>query len=135
MQITYKLKRVVPYQTFYKILARVIMPKKNHAASRNIFIRESLKLSKETFISWFNYTMEILHSEEIVEQLKKIAIKIYFISGSEDRCFLSGTKKTVKAIHNCNFKIINNCGHVCSIEKANEFNQCALHFLAQPIIA
>lgn len=132
MKITYACKKIVPYKLLYKILAKVILPKKNHKRSRMIFVRESLQMSREMFISWLHYTMQILHSEEIMEKLKALKVKLCFISGSEDRCFLSGTIKCVKQLENCTFKLIKNCGHVCSIERADEFNALALDFLAQP---
>ena len=132
MKFTYACKKIVPYKFLYRILAKVILPKRNHKRSRMIFIRESLHMSREMFFSWLKYTMQILHSEEIIAKLKTLKVKLCFISGSEDRCFLSGTARCVRELENSTFRVIKNCGHVCSIERANEFNALALDFLAQP---
>ena len=135
MKLTYKLKSFVPHHILYQLLAKVILPKRNHTLSRRIFVKEALKMSKASFFAWLSYSMQILHSEELIAKLKSLKIKICFISGSEDRCFLSGTIKCVRKIGQCNLKIIKNCGHVCSIEKAQEFNVYALKFLEQPAFA
>jgi pimeloyl-ACP methyl ester carboxylesterase len=132
MKIAYKCRCLIPYRMMYKLLAIIMMPKKKHSLSRKIFIRESLRMSKKMFFAWFEYVMQILHSEEIIKKLKSLKLKIFFISGAEDRCFLSGTVQSVKEIGCCSLAIIKDCGHVCSIEKAQEFNKHTLNFIAQP---
>jgi pimeloyl-ACP methyl ester carboxylesterase len=106
-----------------------MMPKKNHAKSRKIFIRESLKMNKEAFMKWIDYLSEIADSGVLIEKLKELPMKILFVSGDEDICFLSGTKKLAKEIH-AEILTIAKCGHVCTIEKYREFNHMALEFLA-----
>ena len=64
----------------------------------------------------------------LLNDLKKLDIKMLFISGDEDGCFLGGTKKAAKAV-DAKLKLIQHCGHVCTIEKADEFNQMAFKFL------
>lgn len=139
MHIIQGVKRLLPHRMLFHIMARVMLPKKNHAKSRKIFIRESLKMKRKTFIAWVKYIAEIAHPEKLLEKLKSLNIKTIFVSGDEDRCFLSGTKKVAAYLHNSKLYIIKKCGHVCSIEKAKEFNAAVLRFLqskySKPILA
>ena len=135
MKLTCAIKRFVPYRLLYNILAKIMLPKKNHKLSRKIFIRESLKMNRKTFLSWLNYIKEIMHPETIMKKLQSLKIKMFFISGDEDVCFLSGTRKIAETLNHSPIHIIEKCGHVCSIEKSKEFNTECLHFLANPALA
>ena len=136
MKITCAIKRIVPYRLLFNILAKIMLPKKNHKVSRKIFIRESLKLNRKTFLQWLNYITEIMHPDNIMKKIKALKIKMFFISGDEDVCFLSGTKKISDVLTQSEMHIIEKCGHVCSIEKASEFNTECLRFLnTKPALA
>ncbi len=65
----------------------------------------------------------------MLENLKKQEMKMLYISGDEDVCFFNGTQKLGKFLSKPTLKVINKCGHVCSIEKYKEFNEKALNFL------
>jgi pimeloyl-ACP methyl ester carboxylesterase len=54
MKLTCAVKRMIPYRLLFKILAKILLPKKNHELSRKIFIRESQKLNRKTFLLWLN---------------------------------------------------------------------------------
>lgn len=128
MNAVNKTKLLFPKKLLYNTLSRVLMPKKNHEKSRRIFIRESLKMKREAFLKWLEYSSEITHAEDLIEKLKELPMKILLVSGDEDICFLSGTKKLAKEIH-AEILTIAKCGHVCTIEKYREFNKMALQFL------
>ena len=53
-------KSILPYMWLYKILAFIIMPKRNHKESRLLFIREAKKLYQKEFIRWFKLTSEVI---------------------------------------------------------------------------
>ena len=128
MNTTKVVKSFVPHRILYRVFAHVMMPKKNHKKSRSIFIRESLKMNRKDFLSWIDYLSEISHAKDLLKKLEALNIKTIFISGTEDICFIRGTKKAAKIIH-AKFEEIKKCGHVCTIEKAEEFNILALKFL------
>ena len=129
MHLIQCIKRILPHRILFHIMARVMLPKKNHEKSRKIFIRESLKMKRKIFIDWIKYISEIAHPKKLLENLKSLNIKTFFISGDEDRCFLSGAKKVANYLSKSAIHIIKKCGHVCSIEKAKEFNRAVLNFL------
>ena len=128
-----KTKKILPQKAICNVFARVLMPKKNHELSRKIFIREALKMKKEELVLWVN-TLDIMKYAEIyIEQLKNLKnIPILYVMGSEDYLFFEGTKETADKI-NAKFKVIENCGHVCTIERYKEFNMMALNFIENEV--
>lgn len=127
------IKRFVPYKLLYKFFAWFMMPKGNHKKSRAIFLREVVKLDKETMFAWIGYLADSLHSENIFMKLNELGKQILFISGDEDHCFLNGSRKLAQKIKTAKMKVISHCGHVCSIEKSDIFNFLALSHLAAAI--
>lgn len=124
-----KIKKLVPYKFLYKFFAWFMLPKKNHQKSRRIFLREVVKLNKKTMYAWIEYLQITRRSEQILSKLDNLKKNILIISGDEDHCFLGGVKKIVKKKQTLKLNIINKCGHICSIEKWNDFNNMALNFL------
>lgn len=124
------IKRCVPYKLLYQFFAWFMLPKKNHKKSREIFLREVIKLDKETMLAWIEYLQFSLHPEQILSKLEKLGKKILLISGDEDHCFLKGAKMLSNTKKNIELKIIEKCGHVCSIEKWNIFNNIAINYLS-----
>lgn len=124
------LKYLLPVKWMYPIFAKVIMPKKNHKKSRDIFVRESLKLKQEAFMSWVK---NLMHSQKKFKYysyiINKKKIPTLFITGSEDYLFKSGVRNMRERIKNFQLALIAKCGHVCSIEKHDTFNKLALDFL------
>lgn len=122
-------KGMFSYMFIYKIFALIIMPKKNHKKSREIFIREAQKLGKHEFLCWYELMSKINKSQNYLfsKDLIKNNIPKLYIMGNEDHIFLPNVKKYIKK-ENSNIKIIEYCGHVCNIEKAKEFNEVCLDF-------
>lgn len=125
-----KIKRLVPYKLLYRFFAWFMMPKGNHEKSRNIFLREVVKLNKETMFAWIEYLQFGLHPEKILSKFNQLGKRILLISGDEDHCFLKGAKVLAAKMKNMDMKVIKHCGHICSIEKWNIFNQYVLNYLA-----
>jgi pimeloyl-ACP methyl ester carboxylesterase len=123
------IKRIVPYKFLYKFFAWFMLPKKNHEKSRQIFLREVVKLNKETMFAWIGYLADSLHPGNLFNKLDTLGKKILFISGDEDHCFLKGSKILAQRLKMAEIKIIEHCGHVCSIEKYDIFNNFALSYL------
>lgn len=122
------LKNIIPVRILYPIFALIIMPKEHHKKSRQIFVRESLKMKKEAFSVWCH---ALLTSPEQIRDYAKISSKkpVLFVSGTEDYIFNNGLKDFGRNIKNFRLKFIKKCGHACSIEKHAEFNRLALRFI------
>lgn len=122
------LKFLMPYMWLYKLFAFIMMPRANHARSRGIFIREARKLGGSEFRKWYRMmeSLEAFYARyaEIVSQIPKL-----YISGAEDHLFIpfvirNYLREGLSAIH-----IIEKCGHVCNIEKDQDFNRVSLYYL------
>ena len=125
-----KVKNIMPYEQLYQFFAWFMMPKRNHEKSRRIFLREVVKLKKETMYAWIEYLQCVLKPEKLLKKLDVLEKKILFISGEEDHCFVSGAKAVAKKAKNIEVAVIEKCGHICSIENWKTFNQVALDHLA-----
>ncbi|REG88515.1 alpha/beta fold hydrolase [Algoriphagus antarcticus] len=121
-------KRVIPYMWLYKLFAFVVLPRKQHAESRNLFIREAQKLCQKEFIRWFELTKDI---NPLLSYFKEsdLGIPTLYVMGDQDVMFLEPVKKIIKTHKNSVLKILQKCGHVVNVERPQEFNQIALAFL------
>ncbi len=114
----------------YKVFAHIIMPKKHHETSRNIFIREARKLNAPMFNKWVtSIGMANRRMKRTLKTIRKKRIPTLFISGKEDYMFLNGIKDLCRRAKSFQFNILRNCGHVVSIEKSELFNRLTLRFL------
>ena len=120
--------RFVPYMVLYRLFALIILPRKNHKASRILFIREARKLYQNEFDKWFGLIGEI---NSILKEIRNIAPKVptLYIMGEQDYIFLPIVDKLVNFQSNSSLQIISNCGHVVNVEKPDLFNQLSLSFL------
>ena len=114
----------------YNMFAHIIMPADKHKLSRDIFIREAKKANGNVFKSWVDSIGKAdRRLKDYVQTLTSEKIPTLFISGHEDFMFLNGIKDICKRVHSFNMQILENCGHVCSIEKSELFNRLTLNFL------
>lgn len=125
-----RIKNILPKNFLYSSFAKVLLPKENHKKSREIFVRESIKMRRSSFINWLDsFWKSNNRIDEYIKTINKNNIPTLFIMGDEDYMFLQGIKNLKGRIENFSLKIIKNCGHVCSIEKANIFNDLVLNFI------
>ena len=124
------LAKVIGYRNFYKLSAYIMMPRGNHKQSRDVFIKESHALTVEEFKNWTNL---YYHLNATLNEFFKSTTTIphILIMGSQDHLFLPPAKAYADFHKNASISIIPNCGHVVSIEKAEQFNEICLSFLSQ----
>lgn len=127
MHLANFLRWILPHQAIVDTIAFILMPKRSHKKSRSFFIKESKKLDRQEFMSWFELLKynSTLVKDKITELLKLDSL---IIMGKEDNVCLPCVKRLVHK-YNLKFKVIENCGHVCNLEKPAEFNQTALDYL------
>ncbi len=121
-------KSIVPYMLLYKIFAWIVLPRKNHKESRNLFIMEARKLYQKEFIRWFTLTS---HINKVLKVFRNIDTRLptLYIMGDEDYMFLPPVREVVK-IHSQSFlQLIPNCGHVVNVDAPADFNQHSIHFI------
>lgn len=121
-------KSVLPYLLLYKILAFIIMPKKKHRESRNLFVREAKKLYQREFKRWFSLTSQVLPLLKILRS-NDPGISTLYIMGSEDYMFLPSISELVGVHKSSRLHVIPTCGHVVNVEQPLEFNREAVQFI------
>jgi pimeloyl-ACP methyl ester carboxylesterase len=126
-------KKIVPFMWLYKLFAWIILPKKRHSESRNLFIREAKKLYKKEFMKWFNLTHNINPLLRYFRE-QELNVPTLYIMGSEDYLFLPPVKKIVDNHKQSLLKVVEKCGHVVNVEKPQTFNRLSLSFLKTGII-
>ncbi len=122
-------KYVLPYMVLYRFFAFVILPKRKHKDSRQLFINEAQKLYQKEFIKWFKLTAEI---NPLLRRFRQVELDIptLYVMGDEDYMFLPFVKEvTVRHHQSSKLVVITNCGHVVNVEQASVFNQAVLVFL------
>ncbi len=129
-------KQIDAFSEQYNLLL-LDLPGHGQNADNVIYEVDSKKLHngiKETMFAWIEYVQFTLHPEQILLKLEFLGKKILFISGDEDHCFIDDAKALAKKMRNTEMKIIEKCGHICSIEKWTTFNRIALDFLSNTIV-
>lgn len=126
------LKSVVPYMWLYKTFAMILMPKAHHKKSRDIFIQEAKKIRQKGFIKWYRFAAKVCAIYPRIDSEKHEIPKMY-IMGDQDYMFLGPVKEDTVKDKYASLHIIEQCGHVCNIEKHEEFNQIAIQFLKEQI--
>ncbi|MCE2708226.1 MAG: alpha/beta fold hydrolase [Bacteroidota bacterium] len=126
------LKKIIPYMWLYRLFAYIVLPRKQHAESRSLFINEAQKLCQKEFIRWFKLTKDI---NPLLNYFKErdLGIPTLYIMGDQDVMFLEPVRKLVKVHKNSLLQVLDNCGHVVNVEKPDQFNQLSLAFLKNQV--
>gem|GEM_PF-13742 len=123
------LSKFIGYPNFYRLMARMVLPKNNHKKSRDIFIRESRKLTDEEFKKWTAMYGDYLDKTLKTFQKYVAEIPLYLVMGEQDHFFLREARKFVAKKTNAKLEVIKQCGHVVSLERASEFNKASINFM------
>jgi len=123
------LKWMIPYMWLYRLFAFIMMPRRNHAKSRQVFIREAKKLGAREFRKWYKLMESLLAFYKSFQGRTNNSIPKLYISGEQDHLFLPFVIKTFLHERFSSIHIIEKCGHVCNIEKHQEFNRVSLYYL------
>lgn len=122
------LKSVLPYLLLYRFFAFIIMPKKSHQESRNLFINEAKKLYQKEFKRWFTLIAEVNPLLKYF-RFKDSGKKTLYIMGAEDHMFLPSITKLAQNHKMSELFVVPKCGHVVNVEQPAIFNKTALLFL------
>ena len=128
MRLGVLLRSVIPYLLLYKFFAIIIMPRKKHRESRNLFINQAKKLYQKEFKRWFTLVSEV-NPLLALFRIKDSGIPTLYVMGEEDHMFLPAISKLVKNHHSSELFVIPNCGHVVNVEQPEIFNNQVLKFI------
>lgn len=121
--------KVIGYRNFYALMSKVVMPRKNHQKSRDIFVRESKLLSNKEYKKWTS-----MYGKYLDVKLKQLfdacpQVPTFILVGKQDHMFFKPAMEYAERFRNIQIQIIDRCGHLVSLEKAEIFNQhCKVFF-------
>jgi pimeloyl-ACP methyl ester carboxylesterase len=122
------LNSVLPYMWLYKLNALILMPYRRHRESRNIFIKEAIKLGEKEFRKWMKLSREI--KENLNEFItREPSAPVLYLMGDGDHMFLPMVADLVKTQLNAKLEVIKNSGHCCNLDQASLFNEISIHFI------
>jgi pimeloyl-ACP methyl ester carboxylesterase len=130
MRVGYILHRVLPHMAIYKSFALIILPRRKHKSSRNVFVNEAKKLFRKEFIRWYKLTSDVNPLLRSFRR-KKINKPSLFIMGGEDYMFLSAVELFVQRNFLAQLNVIPDCGHIVNVQAADHFNRISLGFLSE----
>jgi pimeloyl-ACP methyl ester carboxylesterase len=122
------LNSVLPYMWLYKLNALILMPYRKHRDSRNIFIKEAIKLGENEFRKWMKMNREIKSNLDDFLNREPSAPVLYLM-GDGDHMFLPMVADLVKKKLNAKLEVIKNSGHCCNLDQAGIFNEISIHFI------
>ena len=133
MYLIFKLGKLLsPYinnHLLYTIVAYIIMPYSNHKESRRMFIEGSKLIARNEYRSWLGILDEIKHRMDELFLVSFTSDSVLLISGNEDHAFLKDCLRYCTIHQSIQLIVLQNCGHVSSIEKYDKFNNLALDFI------
>ena len=128
LRLAQAIKGFTPNIILYRLFALIIMPKKEHKISRQIFINEAKKIKTKAFKNWLRLLPEIKSTIDNISTIQ-LTKPTLFISGIEDYLFVRQIELYVKDKSNCILEKVNNSGHIVNIDQHQIFNRFALNFL------
>jgi pimeloyl-ACP methyl ester carboxylesterase len=123
------LARVIGFQNFYAVTARLTLPRKNHQKSREIFVRESKRITDAEYKKW-----TAMYGRSLDETLTLLFSSspntpVYFLIGTQDHLFMQPALVYAEKHPEVSVEMIDRCGHLVSLEKSELFNEKSLAYL------
>ena len=130
LNICDRIRYCFPYMFLMNVFSGILLPLKRHQKSRKFFLKSGKLLGREEFMAWFDLFVKDM---DILKDMAETKWKdnILFIVGNEDFTFIKGVKKKFKSLHQGKLKVLKKCGHVCNIQKWQEFNEVSLSFIEE----
>jgi pimeloyl-ACP methyl ester carboxylesterase len=120
--------KVIGFRNFYKMTARLMLPRRNHKKSRDIFVKESKTIKIAEFKKWTALYFDLNKTLKKFFQAPS-SIPHLLVMGSQDHLFLKPAMEYAESNKYAAIEVIKGCGHVVSIERSKEFNDICLNFL------
>ncbi|WP_261815495.1 alpha/beta fold hydrolase [Vibrio gallicus] len=121
-------KHIIPYMWLYSLFAWIIMPQKGQVESRHMFIGEARKLCQKEFKRWFKLAAEVNPLMRYFKE-KELDIPTLYLMGDKDYMFIKPVKEMVSVHKHSKLIEIEDCGHVCNVEKPLHFNRESIAFI------
>ncbi len=129
MRVGVALKSVLPYMILYRLFAFIILPRRKHRESRNLFVEEAKKLYQKEFIRWFRLASKVNPLLKLFRSVD-IGIPTLYVMGDEDYMFLPAVEYVAERHASAQLVVIPECGHVVNVEKPQIFNSRVIEWLS-----
>lgn len=127
-------KRLMPYIWLYSFFAWIIMPRKRHKQSRQLFVNEAKRLCQKEFIHWYRLIHEVNPLLRYFSEAKN-SVPILYLMGDEDYMFLPFIKDLTPTQPNARLHVVKDSGHVCNVDQAEIFNEVSIRFIHDVSVA
>lgn len=126
--IVHRIKRFLPFIWIYKIYAFILMPRKRHRKSRNLFVRQAKKLYHKEFLRWIGITHQIKPLMKFFRE-NSTTHPVLYIMGDEDYMFLPSVKLVASRHDNARLIVVPESGHVVNVDQPRHFNRLVHTFV------
>lgn len=125
--IAKNLLNIFPKNICCNLVSKLLIPNKKYNESRLLFLECAKKISKKELKSWLKLILKFPKiNKDFLKNMKNFKNGLY-IMGKEDNVFLDSIKEEKEYFNN--IKILENCGHICNIDKYKEVNDIILDFI------
>lgn len=125
------LSYILSYRQIYHLFSWVVMPRKNHEKARRVYRLQSERLSPGEFMKWLGLYQSFFR--ELRHFFRRELVKpCLVIMGSQDHVFLDAAKEFVRRQPKAVIEIVEQCGHIVTIDKPEIFNKKTIQFLLSP---
>lgn len=119
----------LPHRWSYWLFSWLMMPRKNHQRSRKVYMEQARDLTASAYRRWLSLYSELSIMVKSYQE-HAITYPLLAVNGEEDYVFLNAAKDFADRHPTAELVVIPKCGHICNIEKSDEFNSIALNWLA-----
>ncbi len=119
----------IPFRYIYDLFALVVLPRENHRSSRRLYRLTSKKLTATEFLKWLGLYRDLFKTIRRFyrKELRKSSL---IVMGGQDHVFLDAARRFAgNQAQHAQLVILEGCGHICNLEKAQLFNETVLQFL------
>lgn len=121
-------KNFLPYMWLYGLFAYIVMPQRSQRESRHMFVREAKKLCQKEFKRWFKLATDVNPLMRYFRD-RELPIPTLYLMGERDYMFIKPVREMVSLHAQSELLEIENCGHVCNVERPEEFNAHSISFI------
>ncbi len=122
------LTKFISYRSMYRIFSWLVMPRKNHQLSRRLYMRQAALLTQSAYNRWIRLYGEFRNTLRSFFN-SNLEIPSLVIMGSQDYIFLKAAKRYARKSSTCKLIVLEECGHICNIERATDFNRLVLQYV------
>jgi pimeloyl-ACP methyl ester carboxylesterase len=118
---------IAPLNFVLKLVCLVVMPHKDFAYGRNLFLACAQRVERKEFVVWCRVVLSFAKTQEQFAKKMQGEPDGLYIVGARDHFFLTMLKSEMKRIKN--LSIVENAGHICCTDEYEKVNDLMIAFL------